>query len=174
MTEFNTSIPVAPNMSLELLHDDRFIVPLFSLIDRNREHLSQFGDVTAAKYPTLQSVHDSVRYPRNIARDRYAILADSEVVGSINSEPTGDKETSFEIGYYLGKEYTGRGYATLAVHGLAVNLLSRPGVRLINAYTHPDNTASQAVLRRAGFVFHSEPRSQHRYVATPGSVATPG
>lgn len=57
-----------------------------------------------------------------------------------------------EISYWLGRHFRGRGLATQAVrHMVRDALRSRPGLRRIVAYVHPQNTASVLVLQRAGF-----------------------
>ena len=57
-----------------------------------------------------------------------------------------------EIGYDLSVSARGRGWATDAVRLLSAWALGQPGVRAVTAATEPANTASQAVLARAGFV----------------------
>lgn len=57
-----------------------------------------------------------------------------------------------EIGYGIQKKYEGQGYTTEAVCAVCRWALSQPGVTAVEAETAPDNAASQAVLRKAGFV----------------------
>jgi RimJ/RimL family protein N-acetyltransferase len=58
-----------------------------------------------------------------------------------------------EISYWLGRPFRGQGLATQAVrHMVRDALRSRPGLRRIVAYVHPENAASARVLERAGFV----------------------
>ena len=57
-----------------------------------------------------------------------------------------------EIGYGLLGEYWNQGYATEAVRAACQWAFSQPGVTAVEAETDPDNAASQAVLRKAGFV----------------------
>lgn len=137
---------------------------LFNVMDTSREHLSQFGDQTADKYPTLQSLFESITQPVNPYRERYIIQANDMTVGSINAQPDGDKRTSFTIGYCIGAEFTGRGIATKATRLLGAELLSRAGVKYLNAYTHQDNVASQRVLRRVGFRFSNDSHGDKRFV----------
>lgn len=44
---------------------------IFDLINKNREHLSQFGDTTAEKYQNVESVEDSILNPKNPNRLRF-------------------------------------------------------------------------------------------------------
>ncbi|MCA9346166.1 GNAT family N-acetyltransferase [Candidatus Saccharibacteria bacterium] len=137
---------------LELVRfTEEFVRPVFDLIDANRAHLSQLGDETADKYATIQPLYESVMRPINPLRERYVILGSGVVVGSINIEPTGDKATSFVMGYWLGEHFTRQGYASKSARAISDNVLQRPGVSRVNAYTHPDNIPSQKALMNAGF-----------------------
>ncbi|MBW3002845.1 GNAT family N-acetyltransferase [Candidatus Woesearchaeota archaeon] len=123
---------------------------IFDLIDRNREHLSQHDDDTAGKYPLAGFVFRSIACPKNPERLRMGIWANEEFTGSINLTPVASS-TSFEVGYYLGKEYQGRGYMTRAVNRLVKYAFEEKKATQVFANVHPDNSASMAVLERAGF-----------------------
>lgn len=57
-----------------------------------------------------------------------------------------------EIGYGISPEFQGQGYATEAVRAACRWALAQPGVAAVEAETEPANAASQAVLRKVGFV----------------------
>ncbi len=58
-----------------------------------------------------------------------------------------------EVSYWLGRQHRGQGWASQAVRQCARSALwSRPGLKRVLAYVHPDNAASVRVLARAGFV----------------------
>ena len=57
-----------------------------------------------------------------------------------------------EIGYGLLPEYEHQGYATEAVRAACRWAFGQPGVTAVESETDPGNAASQAVLRRVGFV----------------------
>jgi len=57
-----------------------------------------------------------------------------------------------EVGYYLRQDAWGNGYATRALELVTGWLLSDGGFAEVLLRTHPDNTASQRVAERAGFV----------------------
>jgi len=57
-----------------------------------------------------------------------------------------------EIGFALAKPAWGRGIATEAARALIDHAFQTLGVRDLEAFTHPDNTASGAVLRKAGMI----------------------
>ena len=57
-----------------------------------------------------------------------------------------------EIGYGIEPEFWNQGYTTEAVRAACRWALQQPGVSAIEAETDPGNAASQAVLRKVGFV----------------------
>lgn len=57
-----------------------------------------------------------------------------------------------EIGYGISPEFQGQGYATEAVRAACRWALAQPGVAAVEVETEPANAASQAVLRKVGFV----------------------
>lgn len=125
---------------------------IFSLINRNREHLSQHGDITSAKYPTEESVFKSITEPANPDKLRYGIWTpDNEYVGTINFTPDKDNPKSGEIGYYVGQEYGGKGYATDATMALT-KFLQNHGWTEPYAKIHKNNFTSQKVLQKAGYM----------------------
>jgi RimJ/RimL family protein N-acetyltransferase len=76
---------------------------------------------------------------------------DDQAIGGIgfHGPPTATGEV--ELGYELAPAARGAGYATEAVRALAALALEHADVRVVTARTAPPNTASQAVLLRAGF-----------------------
>lgn len=79
----------------------------------------------------------------------YAIEADGTMVGVVGSLVQGDLAG---LGYWLGRAYWGRGYATEAAAALLA-LLAAVGVRTVEADTYSGNAASARVLVKLGFVF---------------------
>jgi ribosomal-protein-serine acetyltransferase len=125
---------------------------IFELIDRNRSHLSQFGDTTAEKYKTIESVEESISNPKNPDRLRFGIWDNGVLVGSVNLTPDDDDKTKGEIGYYLGAEFTGKGYMIKAVTTLTEFAFKNLGYKEIYGKAHKDNIGSQKVLLKSGFI----------------------
>lgn len=64
-----------------------------------------------------------------------------------------------ELGYWIGKPYWGKGYATEAVLALIAHAFDDGGFDYLTAGHFTDNPASERVLRKAGFErTHSETR----------------
>lgn len=143
----NEEIIIEPGISLRRVLPEHSQA-MFALIDRNREHLSQFGDVTAVKYPTLDEVQK-----RNLSQTpdeyRYGIWDKDILVGFVKMTKITD--TKMEVGYWLGAEFQGKGYMTKAVVALTRFATDNLGSGTILAKVVKANKASIKVLERAGY-----------------------
>jgi RimJ/RimL family protein N-acetyltransferase/mannose-6-phosphate isomerase-like protein (cupin superfamily) len=128
----------------------------FAAVDANRDHLSQFGDETAAKYPDIQSVVNSIATPSNPDKIRMGIWDGDTFVGSANLTPDEDGHAT-EIGYWLDARHQGHGYATVAARALAIYGQKQFGKVYAHVSTEPMeigdrvNDKSVSVLERVGF-----------------------
>ena len=118
----------------------------FEAVDANREHLSQFGDTTATKYPNLQAVRTSIANPDNPGKLRFGIWDNETFVGSANITPGDD---GAEVGYWLDGRFTGHGYATLAAK--AISSYAAEQYANVHAEVTEGNESSVRVLERSGF-----------------------
>lgn len=75
---------------------------------------------------------------------------DGRLIGCITLEtdPSGKPPA---LGYWLGREWGGKGYATEAAAAITDHALSALGLDRIEASVFPDNPASVRVLEKAGF-----------------------
>ena len=81
---------------------------------------------------------DPINYTRTI-------VADDEVVGDIVSWlDAGGRQ----VGYWIGREHWGKGYATAALRLVLEEIEDRP----ITAHVAPHNIGSQRVVENCGFV----------------------
>lgn len=125
---------------------------IFALIDGSRGHLSQSGDETSDKYPTLETVRESIEHPKNPQRLRFAIRnRQGKLVGSINLTPDEDNPAKGEIGYYLSAEFQKQGYMRRAVQLLTEYGLGNLGYETIYGDVTEGNAASANVLMKAGY-----------------------
>lgn len=72
-------------------------------------------------------------------------------IGTIGLDPDG--VLSVEVGYWLGRSYWGRGYATEALGAVLAWARDAWGRRCVTARHFADNPASGAVLIKAGFLY---------------------
>jgi RimJ/RimL family protein N-acetyltransferase len=144
----------------------------FALIDRNRKHLSRFGDTTARKYKTLESFQKSIEHPANPDRLRMGIWnSDGELVGTINLTPQAEDLQTGEVRYYLGEEFQGHGYATIAVETITDYAFQQGGFHTLFGDVHKKNEGSEAVLQAAGYVDHDWSDGQNKYYAYADHIA---
>ena len=82
-------------------------------------------------------------------------LSGAPVIGMIGIEPFG--ENAHELGYWIGKKWQGRGYATEAARG-ALAIADALGVERVEAGHYLENPASGKVLCSVGFTDTGEIR----------------
>lgn len=84
----------------------------------------------------------------------YAVTQkDGTLVGYVQAAPEGD---GWEIGYHIGKPFTGRGYAAEAVRAFLPEIMPRLGVRELSGVCAAENIASRRVLEGCGFTLEYE------------------
>ena len=93
-------------------------------------------DVFYAHWATIRA--DPMNYTRTI-------VADDEVVGDIVSWLD---HGSRQVGYWIGRDHWGKGFATAALRLLLDEIKDRP----VTAHVVPDNIGSQRVVEKCGFV----------------------
>ena len=157
----------------------RAIRTQYDIIDRNRGPLSDYDIETSSYYPDLASyrsdIHASLDGDIPTSVDRNDIHADfriikvgSMVVGGLDvMTPVGPiaLPNMRTIGYYLDVDrgFTGKGYATEAARFVIEDLMEDLDIDTIDAYTHPMNEKSQAVLLRSGLnLARSQPYANMR------------
>jgi RimJ/RimL family protein N-acetyltransferase len=95
-------------------------------------------------------------YEAGVHRPEWGVFAlvrreDGRAVGGIGFHGPPDEDGRVEVGYDLAEAARGHGYATEGLRALTAWALERDEVTSVCATTEPDNTASQAVIARAGF-----------------------
>ncbi|MBN2142534.1 GNAT family N-acetyltransferase [Candidatus Woesearchaeota archaeon] len=128
-------------------------VPLmYRLIDRNRDHLSRFDNKTSHLFPDESALRRSIRESASTPYEgkRFGIWNEEAVVGSVFLQAAPDNKKA-EIMYWLGEEFTGKGYATRAVKRVCDYAFSDLDIPLLFACVNRKNLPSIAVLQRTGF-----------------------
>lgn len=110
---------------------------------RGSKHLEHIEDADAMIAKTLRDYSSG-------GECRWAIVEkDSELlIGSFLYKTI--SETACEIGYSIGRNFWGQGYAQEALNQMLV-YLKQMGYSQIVATTKTDNTASSRILEKAGF-----------------------
>lgn len=146
-------IQLSETIDLEPI-DDRHAEPTFDLIDRNRAHLKTF--LTWVDY--MQSV-DNFRSFINGAKQRMAdkqevsfmIFHEGKVAGRIGLYYLDHQNKIANIGYWLGKEFEGKGLVTQACQEIIRLGFTELGLNRIEVKCATGNVKSQAIPERLGF-----------------------
>ena len=81
----------------------------------------------------------------------FAILLDDTLIGCTGYCPV--EETRAEIGYWIGKPWWGRGYATEAARALVGHAFEQGAFEVLVSGHFADNPASARVLEKLGFQY---------------------
>lgn len=111
-----------------------------------------------AGWPVHASVDDSLAAIRrmNAEKECYAVAVkpSGEPIGSIGltEERRGPmRRRSAEMGFWIGPEHRGRGYATEAALALADRAFEKLGLKTLWCASYPGNAASERVQEKCGF-----------------------
>jgi ribosomal-protein-serine acetyltransferase len=118
----------------------------FALLDRNRDHLTAFGDFSEV----LTLTEEDVRL--ELATDesgRFGILLRGALIGRVDLQPRVPGDAV--LGYWLDEAHVGQGYATASCRALIGEGRASMGVRDVWAGVSYGNGRSEALLRRLGF-----------------------
>ncbi|MGW1806636.1 GNAT family N-acetyltransferase [Streptomyces sp. NPDC002078] len=107
-------------------------------------------------------------YEAGVHRPEFGMFAlvrheDGRAIGGMGFHGVPDEDGRVEIGYDLVEGARGQGYATEALRTLADWALARDDVGSLFATVERDNTASQAVVTRAGFTQVSDEGAEFAY-----------
>jgi len=89
-----------------------------------------------------------------------------QLFGSIGliPDPKRQNDQTRMLGYAIGENYWGKGYATEAVKALIRFGFEKLGLSLISAYCYPFNERSKRVLKKCGFEYEGKLRlAEKRY-----------
>jgi RimJ/RimL family protein N-acetyltransferase len=134
------------------------------LVDRNRAHLSEFGDDTLPPH-TLEDVNRWLSSSSDMDL-RMGIWRDSELMGfvelshlsyAIGGEALLSKSPNgWVLGYWIGTDYIRKGFTTAACRSLMKYARSKLNVKEFWSGARNGNVASMAVLERLGFTMYKQ------------------
>lgn len=125
-----------------------------NLIQRNTKFLRKWiGFAWKANTPEIsfrKCYKSSLLWAELKEADYNIFLKNGELIGQINMKDVNYKVASGEIGYYMGQEYTGKGYMTEAIHALEAEFFKR-GMNRIQICTDKNNIPSNNLAKRCGY-----------------------
>jgi ribosomal-protein-alanine N-acetyltransferase len=135
----------------------RLLVPadaeeLAGIYRTNREFLRPFEPTRPEEFFTAAFQRQRIERAGD-DQWRWAIEDEGRIVGAITlGDVLREALQLGNIGYFVAREFNGRGLATLAVADVVRFAFGDAGLHRLEAGTLPDNHASQRVLEKNGFV----------------------
>jgi ribosomal-protein-serine acetyltransferase len=136
---------------------------LFRLVDSNRRHLRRWldwVDGTTSVDSSRLFIRQSQRGRRQRVTFNYGVFRAGRLIGTIGIFKVSLAHRHGEIGYWLAKRETGRGYGTQAVVALVGAAYRHLRLDRIEIRCEPENTPSGAIPRRLGFAYEGTMRHQ--------------
>jgi ribosomal-protein-serine acetyltransferase len=139
---------------------------LFELTDRNRAHLRAWlGWLDSIKSPadTLEFIQAGQEQVAGNDGIQIGIRYKGKLIGAIGLHYLDWERKQTEVGYWLDKDYEGRGIVTRACRAL-VDYAFLIGMEVVLICCATENGRSQAVPERLGFLYWGmEPRGEFLY-----------
>jgi [ribosomal protein S5]-alanine N-acetyltransferase len=157
---------------------------VFPMLESERLILRQLTPEDAADFFACQSDPDVFRYAGrseetslesarqmlNILFERHReqtllswaiVLKESQrLIGRFQMEEWSDENRRATVGYLLGKQYWGNGYATEALRAVIAYLFEQTTVNRIDTFAWAENSASIRVMEKAGMRFEGLARQR--------------
>lgn len=155
ITEFDLSMAESVHRN-SLDEDNRRFVPdeVFETVEDAKETIE-----------FLMSMYGSAEGPLVYP----VLLKDGTNLGYVQLVPI---EEGYEVGYHIGKEYTGNGYATEALKAFLSEIMPKKNLDNVYGICVSENIASKKVLEKSGFkkeyegigLYQGESRQIAKYV----------
>jgi RimJ/RimL family protein N-acetyltransferase len=155
-------IGLKTEISLVVLHEltVRDSIAFFNLVQRNREWLTRYGDYLDLVKSTVQDIEAEFG-DRSKGALRMGIWRREELVGRVDSFPVAPE--AFGLGYWIGEEYSGRGYVTAACRAMMDFVSQMQKVKEYWAGVRNVNLESIGVVERLGFSVYEQRPEYGRY-----------
>jgi ribosomal-protein-serine acetyltransferase len=147
------SATLRPGVELRL-PEERFASEIFKVVDRERKQLSEW--ITWVHERTCEE--DILAWIRAVLNQfaenkgfSAVIWVEGRIAGVIGILPIDWRDRKAEIGYWLAKEFEGRGLITDASRVVIRHLLIELDLHRVEIHCASGNTRSRAVARRLGF-----------------------
>jgi len=142
-----------PGLSVRLL-EERHAELVFRRIDEQRDHLRPWlpwVDATREPDDTLQFIRGALELFASRGEIAAGIWHDGLFCGSIGTHRLDPLNRVVEIGYWLAREYQGRGIMTATCRVLVEHCLLEMDLNRIEIRCSPENKRSGAIPARLGF-----------------------
>lgn len=119
-------------------------------------------------FQTIEETEEMIMVLTNLALKnsaiRYSIILkeSNQIIGSCGFNYIDHENARAEIGYDLGKEFWGMGYASEAIHTLINNGYKEQNLNRIEAKVDPQNRKSIKLLKKLGFSYEGTLRQYEK------------
>ena len=161
------------NYELRLL-ENKDTISFFQLIESNRERLEDFIAGIVSKTNNLEDtqifVDDIIHKRSNKTYFPYVLInnGNNEFVGFFDVKNIDWNIPKAEIGFFIDKNYTGKGLATKFLKIIIIHYFDNIGFKKIVLRIHKENTQSAKVAENCGFL--KEGIIRNDYKKTNGEI----
>jgi len=151
---------IRPGVELRLL-EERHAATVFALVDRDREYLREWlpwVDTTITEDATLGFIRASLEQFAGNHGFAAGIWIDMEnsgnpqtFAGVIGTHKINWMNRKVELGYWVGREFQGRGIVTDVCRAVVTHLLCEMDLNRVEIHCATENAKSCAIARRLGF-----------------------
>ncbi len=149
------------------------VEPYFNLIEKNRKRLEDFFAGTVSKNKTINDTKSFIvevieKAEKRISFPFVIVNEKAEMVGYIDIKNIDWNIPKAEIGYFIDRDYEGKGISRKAVSKILEYCFDVLKLRKIFLRTHEANISSRKVAEKNGFEVEGIIRSD--YKTTDGTV----
>jgi ribosomal-protein-serine acetyltransferase len=144
-----------PGVELRLV-EERHAAALFAAVDRNRGYLREWMpwvDATRTADDILAFIRRSMEQFAANNGFSAAVWADGSIAGVIGLHKIDWLNRKAEMGYWLAREFQGRGIATAAARAVTGHALVELELNRMEIHCAVNNARSSAIPKRLGFTF---------------------
>jgi len=148
-------LTVRPGVELSLA-EERHAPALFAMIDRERSHLRQWlpwVDSTRQESDTLQFIQSSLEQFASNSGFATIIWDRGQTAGVIGSHQINWLHKKVELGYWLAREFQGRGLVTDSCRAVMKYLFTELKLNRVEILCATGNERSKAIPKRLGFTY---------------------
>jgi len=139
---------------------------LFSAIDKSRQHLRQWFswvDPTTKQEHSLQFIQQSLQQQQQQEGLALGIFYKRRIIGSIGMHNWDHPIKKAQIGYWISKEYEGKGIINKCLIRFIDFLFQKTGLNKVEIHFMTHNARSAGVAQRLGFKVEGVIRQSHMH-----------
>jgi len=152
------------------IETERLIVTKFDLSMAESVHKNSLDEenrrfVPDEVFETIEDARETIEFLMSVYESGDGplvypvLLKDGTNIGYVQLVPI---EEGYEVGYHIGKEYTGKGYATEALKAFLQDIMPTKNLNKVYGICVSENMASVKVLEKCGFQKEYEGMGQYQ------------